>query len=366
MTDRAPARLEPVGFSDLEGWTDDDHLAAWRTFRRSAIRLLASPPTQKPLGPDAAGLAAAARALIAAPEATTPAEARAFFERRFAPHRIVPATGSGFVTGYYEPVVAASQTRSAAFPVPLLGPPPGLREIRPDDNRGDLPADVTWAIEAPDGRLVACPDRGAVMDGALNGRAPVLAFVASEVEALLVHVQGSARLSFADGSVRRLSFAGKSGHPYFAVSRAMVERGLATPAEATADRMRAWLESLEAVDLRAVLGRNRSYIFFREAPVADPELGPVAAAGVPLTPGRSLAIDRSLLTSHAPLFVEADLDEVAGRFRRLMIAQDTGSAILGPARGDLFFGSGEAAWTIAARVRHAARFTLLLPRGERS
>ena len=117
---------------------------------------------------------------------------------------------------------------------------------------------------------------------------------------------------------------------------------------------------LSPQERRAALSRNRSYIFFREAPVPDPALGPVAAAGVPLTPGRSLAVDRALITFHAPVYVEADLS--GGPFRRLLVAQDTGSAILGPARGDIFFGSGETAFAAAARVRDPARLALLKPR----
>ena len=199
------------------------------------------------------------------------------------------------------------------------------------------------------------------MAGALDGRARPIAYVGSAVEAFFIHVQGAARLRLPGGDLLRVTFAAKSGHPYFPVARLMLERGIvASPSEATADALRSWLEGLAPQDRRAALGCNPSYIFFREAPVDDPALGPIAAAGVALTAGRSLAVDRSLITFHAPVFVEADL--AAGPFRRLMVAQDTGSAIIGPARGDIFFGSGEAAFDLAARVRDTARFTLLVPR----
>ena len=356
------ARLTPVGFADIDGWSDDDHLAAWQTFRRSAERLLASPPTTKPLGPDASGLRQVAAAALRS-DIATQAAARAFFEAEFTAVRVEPAEGRGFVTAYFEPEVAASLEASAALPVPIYGRPADLVEIGADDDRGGLDPALSWARRLADGRLGAFPDRGAIMDGAIAGQAPVLAYVANWVEALFIHIQGSARLVLPDGAVKRITFAGKSGHPYSSLGRLMVERGLMTAAEATADRLKAWLLGLDEAERRAVLGRNRSFIFFRPAPVDDAALGPVAAAGVPLTPGRSLAVDRGLITFHAPIFVEADLGDVAGRWHRLMVAQDTGSAIVGPARGDLFIGTGEAAWAIAARVRHPARFTLLVPKG---
>ncbi len=363
MADLAsPARLTAVTFADIPGWDADDKAAAFAAFRRSAQRLVEKTPTSKLLGPDGTRLAAIGAAALKLAETIDEATAKSFFETHFTPVRVEPTHGEGFVTGFYEPEVAASYTQSLAFPVPLLAPPQGLRELTADDRRDHLDPELSWAIEDNAGRLNACPDRRSVMNGCLDGRARPIAYVASAVEAFFIHVQGAARLTMPDGSVLRVSFAAKSGHPYFPVARLMLERGVAaSPAEATADKLRAWLDGLDPHDRRAVLGRNRSYIFFREAPVPDPALGPVAAAGVPLTPGRSLAVDRSLITFHAPVFVEADL--AAGPFRRLMVAQDTGSAILGPARGDIFFGSGDAAFALAAKVRDAARFTLLLPKG---
>jgi membrane-bound lytic murein transglycosylase A len=298
---------------------------------------------------------------IALGERVDSVAARAFFEAHFKPFRIAPVSGEGFVTGFFEPEVEARLSASLAFPVPLLAPPEGLREIGSDDDRRSLDPALIWAMEDGHGRLAACPERGAIMAGALEGRARPIAFVKSAVEAFFIHVQGAARLRLPDGQLMRVTFAAKSGHPYFSVARLMLERGVvASPAEATADVLRVWLDGLAPQERRAALARNRSYIFFRQAPVADPALGPIAAAGVPLTPNRSLAVDRSLITFHAPVFVEADL--AAGPFRHLMVAQDTGSAIIGPARGDIFFGSGDEAFALAARVRDSARFTLLVPR----
>lgn len=362
LADAFPAaRLVAVAFADLPGWIDDDHAAAFTAFRRSAARLIDKPPTTKALGPEGAALVQKGRMALELGEAVGRADARSFFETHFKPFRVEPIAGEGFVTGFFEPEVDARLQPSLAFPVPLLAPPRGLREIGTDDDRRNLDPALTWALEDGQGRLAACPDRGAIMAGALDRRTRPIAYVKSAVEAFFIHVQGAARLRLQDGRLLRVTFAAKSGHPYFPVACLMLERGVvASAAEATADALRAWLEGLAPQERRAALIRNRSYIFFREAQVDDPALGPVAAAGVPLTPGRSLAVDRSLITFHAPVFVEADL--AAGPFRHLMMAQDTGSAIVGPARGDIFFGSGDSAFALAARVRDAARFTLLVPR----
>lgn len=362
MADALPAaRLVAVSFDDLNGWANDDHATAFDAFRRSAARLVEKAPTAKALGPDGIALAKKGQLALALGADVSEATARGFFETHFRPFRVEPESGDGFVTGFFEPEVEARLFASLEFPVPLLAPPKGLREIVGDDDRRNLEPTLTWAIEDDQGRLAACPERGAITAGALDGRARPIAYVKSAVETFFIHVQGAARLRLPGGDLMRVTFAAKSGHPYFSVARLMIERGVAlSPAEATADALRAWLEGLAPLERRAALARNRSYIFFREAPVADPALGPVAAAGVPLTPGRSLAVDRSLITFHAPVFVDAELSN--GPFRRLMIAQDTGSAIVGPARGDIFFGSGDTAFELAARVRDPARFTLLMPR----
>jgi membrane-bound lytic murein transglycosylase A len=362
VADVSPAaRLVATTFDDLPGWSDDDHAVAFAAFRRSADRLIDKLPTSKALGPDGAALRRKGKLALELGDAVDSPTARTFFETHFRPCHISPLGSEGFVTGFFEPEVAAQLEPSLAFPVPLLAPPDGLRELTESDDRRNLDPSLTWALEDERGRLAAYPDRGAIMAGVLDGRARPIAYLRSSVDAFFIHVQGAARLRLPDGSLMRVTFAAKSGHPYFSVARLMLERGVAqSPAEATADALRAWLEALEPPERRAALIRNRSFIFFREAPVSDPGLGPIAAAGVPLTPGRSLAVDRALITFHAPVFVVADLAN--GPFRRLMVAQDTGSAIVGPARGDIFFGSGDAAFQLAARVRDPARFTLLVPR----
>lgn len=350
--------LERITFQDIPGWPDDDHAAAFRTFRAGARLIADDPPKTRGFGIDGVALQHAGRAALAANEPDGVA-ARKFFERCFVPHRIA---ASGFVTGYYEPEVAASRTPSSNFRVPLYRRPHDLVEVA----ESDRPAG--WDPELRFGRRVAggiepCFDRAAIEGGALAGRGLELAWLASPVDAFFIHVQGSARLLLADGGLMRIAFDGKSGHAYTSIGKLAVRRGLLAPEEAHKDGLEAWLKGHPA-EARALMRENRSFIFFRETELAK-DAGPIGAAGVSLIPLRSLAVDRSLVTFHTPLWVDAaglsDPERPDRPFRRLMVAQDTGSAIMGPARGDIFFGSGAAAGSAAGRVRHDATMILLVP-----
>lgn len=352
------APFRSVGFDDLPGWSHDDHDAALAAFARSAGRAL-----QFPYRSGALGVEAGAFAPAFAEAAGLPAFAgrgRQFFERHFSPFLV--SAGDGFVTGFYEPQLAAAPVRSAAFQVPLLAPPGDLVKI--DD--GNRPAGFDPGLaygRATGSGIVEYHDRAAIENGALGARARPLAWLAGKVDAFFVHVQGCARLAMPDGSVTRLTYAAKSGHPFTGPGKVLADLGEIAPGKVTMQAIRAWFRDNPArVD--EILHRNRSYIFFREAAVDDPALGPVAAAKVPLTPGRSLAVDRLLHTFATPFFIDAPALAAFGAapFRRLMIAQDTGSAIIGPARGDLFAGCGDDAGAVAGVVRHPARFFALLPR----
>jgi membrane-bound lytic murein transglycosylase A len=176
-------------------------------------------------------------------------------------------------------------------------------------------------------------------------------------------VQGAARLNMTDGSVRRVTYAAKTGHRFTGPGRILAELGEIPLEQVTMQSIRAWFDANPG-RVNEILWQNRSYIFFREALVPDDSLGPIAAAKVQLTPGRSVAVDRLLHTFGTPFFIGSNsLTAFGGApFRRLMIAQDTGSAITGPARGDLFAGSGHAAGEIAGVVRHPADFYAFVPR----
>lgn len=354
--------FRPVSFSDLPGWAEDGQLAAFDAFRRSAFHVLTKPYRTGSLGVTLESFEDAFRDSRETP-ARDDAQARAFFERHFVPALVSPEDGArGFVTGFYEPVVKASPVRTGRFAVPLLARPDDLVDI--DDRNRPAGMDPYLAFgRTTGGGPVEYLDRRAIEQGALDGRGLELAWLESRVDAFFIHVQGAARLEMTDGTTRRVTYAAKSGQRFTGIGRVLADLGEIPLADVTMQSIRAWLAA-HPERLDEILWKNRSYIFFREAAVEDSALGPVAAAKVPLTPGRSLAVDRLLHTFGTPFHIDAPgLTAFGGRpFRRLMIAQDTGSAIVGPARGDLFAGCGDAAGEIAGVVRHVADFYALLPK----
>lgn len=348
--------LSRISFAALDGWPDDDHAAALSAFRAGAAVMAQTTPKDRALAISGAALARIAQAAVTLGRVDGD-EARRFFERHFVPHRVRAA---GFVTGYYEPEVAASRVRSERFSVPLYRRPPDLVELRLDEQPPGWSPDLRFARRTPHG-IEPFPDRAAIEAGALAGQGLELAWVESEVDAFFIHVQGSARLKLADGNAMRIGFDGKSGHAYTSIGRLAVTRGVLPLAGADKDGLEGWLKQ-HPDEGRALMRENRSFIFFRETSVGDNE-GPVGAAGIPLHAGRSLAVDRTLHTFHAPIWVVSEelADPPRPSFRRLMVAHDTGSAIVGPARGDIFYGSGTAAGSVAGRVRHDATMVAFVP-----
>ncbi len=354
--------LQPASFEELEGWTTDDHGKAFEAFRRSALHGLEHPYKSGSLGIASVAFAKAFNEAMGA--TLSGQEARAFFERHFQPCRIVPTnSASGFVTGFYEPQVEASPVRTSEFFVPLLAVPDDLVKIDDTNRQVGLDPYLAFGRKTSTG-IVEYPDRAAIETGAIDGRAEAIAWLRDPVDAYFIHVQGASRLVMPDGTMKRVTYAAKSGQRFTGAGKVLIELGEIAPEDVTMQAIRTWL--VQHPDrVSEILRQNRSYIFFREAEVDDPELGPVAAAKVPLTAGRSLAVDRLLHTFGTPFFISAPtLNAFGGEgFHRLMIAQDTGSAIVGPARGDLFAGSGDAAGEIAGVVRHSAQFFAMVPRG---
>jgi peptidoglycan lytic transglycosylase A len=351
-------RLEALEFAAIPGWVEDDHAAALAAFRLGATALRDHPPKPRASGLDPLALAAAITAADAIARPTA-GGARSFFEVRFRPCEVKPATGGAFFTGYYEPVVAGSRSPSPTFTWPLYARPDDLVEIDPDRPAPGLDPGTRFARRMPGG-YAPYPDRAAIEEGFLAGRGLELVHLADPVDAFFIHVQGSARIRLAEGGEMRITYAAKSGHPYTPIGRILIAMGALPSGGATMQTIRRWLAD-HPVEGRQVMARNRSFIFFREASVADPALGPVAAAKVPLTPGRSLAVDRLIHSFHAPAWIDTRLPD-GSPFRRLMVAQDTGSAIVGPARGDIFVGSGDEAGAIAGGLQAGGRFILLVPR----
>ena len=353
-------------FGDLEGWADDDATAAFACFRASAQAIVARSCDLRPALPPPESLVAVARAALALQPWPSQATARAFFERCFRPV-LVGNPAQAFFTGYYEPVVEGALARSAEFDAPILARPPDLRTLTAGEPRPAALEGFSAARVARDGALAPYPDRAAI-EAAVDrgGTFEPLLWLRDRVEVFLVHVQGSARVRLRDGATLRLTYAGRNGHPYTSIGRLLVEQGAIAPDAMSLAALKGWLREKGQAPGEPghdVMARNASYIFFEAAPELS-AAGPTGGEGLPLTALRSIAVDRSLWCYGLPFWIDADLPwrkTPSPPLRRLMIAQDTGSGITGPARADIFLGSGDAAGHLAGGVRHRGTFVVLRP-----
>jgi membrane-bound lytic murein transglycosylase A len=352
-------RLESLDFESLAGWADHDHQAALGAFERSARAIAGGQISPRLAQAAPPGLVANARAALCEAAAADP---RLFFETRFRPFRVVPENGRGFLTGYYEPCVPASRVETEAFSWPILARPRDLVTFGVEPAPVEFPKDLSGARRLSDGALLPYADRAQIE---VERREPIV-WVRDAVEAFLIQVQGSAQVEFPDRSRARLAYDGRNGLPYTSIGKILIEAGEIAESQMSLASLKAWLRRDSARGLD-IMRRNRSFVFFQLVEDFDPDLGPVAGAGVPLTPLRSIAVDRSIWAYGLPFWIDAELpwvDETPRPFRRLMVAQDTGSAIVGAARADLFFGSGDAAGARAGAIRHPADFVVLMPRGD--
>jgi membrane-bound lytic murein transglycosylase A len=349
--------LAQASYSDLPGWTDDK-LTELLPALRLQCRKLAMLPPDTALG--GTGLAATYGGL--AGQWTDPCRAaldldpnddpHEFFQRWFTPYRV---TTAALVTGYFEPVLHGDLHQGGAYQVPVLARPADLVAGTEKDAEG----------RPLMGRLVAGAlkpyfSRTEIEAGSLGDAAHPLAWLTSPLDLFFAQIQGSALIELPDGTTRRLAFDGRNGRPYTPIGRILIEQHAIATADVSMQSIRAWLEA-HPDQAKAVMDRNESYVFFRLAPDANAGLGPPGALGVALTAGRSAAVDRSFVPLAAPLFVDSTIPD--GRaWRHLVLAQDLGSAIAGPARVDVFLGSGAQAADWAGRMRQSGRIWLLLPR----
>lgn len=290
--------------------------------------------------------------------------ARAFFEANFIPHRVVHSGESpGLFTGYYEPELAGSRTRTNAFPVPLLRRPPDLVTIVDDALRASEGISLTHGRRSADGAVEAYFTREEIECGALDEATLAFAYVADPVDAYFLHIQGSGLIAFEDGARVRITYDGKNGHPYTSVGQYVIGLGEVSNADMTLDALKAWLR-VEPERGRRAMWVNRSYIFFKELGDAARSCT-LGTRNIPLTPGRSLAVDASRHALGLPIFVDVPglvHTGMPGGFRRLMVANDVGSAIQGAERADIFYGSGPDAGRLAGTTKHRGTFRVLLPR----
>jgi membrane-bound lytic murein transglycosylase A len=362
-----PLDLQPIGFSQLPGWSAAPPSAALAAFVVSCQRIQIFPPDQtlggSGLAAQLGGRAGAWGPVCAAGRSVPPADdgaARAFFQSQFQPYLITQSGQStAKVTGYYEPEVAGSASREGDFQTPLLGLPPDLVTF-------DLGAfDPSMAGKTVVGRLtghaiVPYYDRFQIDNGALDADSLAVGWVADPVDAFFLQIEGSGRIDLPDGSVMRVTYAGKNGRPYVPIGRVMVDQKLLAANDVTEQSIRAWLDA-HPDRARSIMERNPSYVFFRTAPDLSSAAGPPGALGVSLTPGRSIAVDKSFLPLGAPVWLDTTDPLTHAPLQRLTVAQDLGAAIKGPLRADLFFGSGQAASAGAGAMNAPGRMYLLLP-----
>ncbi len=313
-----PAAAQVLTFEELDGWEDDDHLAALSVFRQTCSAF--DDPDWRPL------------CKLAADAGTTTDAARNFFQLFFKP--VIVGSPPALFTGYYEPELDGSPVRTAKFAYPIYAKPPELTEGQVWHTRQDI-------------------DEG----GILNGRGLEIAWLEDPVDVYFLQIQGSGRIRMPGGQMIRVGYAAKNGQPYRSIGQELVTRGAMTLAQASAPEIRAWVKRNGTYGLN-LLTHNPSYVFFRKLGDLPPDKGPIGAMGRSITPLRSVAVDPVFTPLGAPVWIEKDGDDP---IRALMIAQDTGGAIKGMQRADIFYGTGWDAGEAAGRIKDPGRMIMLLP-----
>ena len=357
----ASMRLVPAAFAELPGWADDDLQTFATAFGHTCARMMKASP-EKPLGTlEQAGTYAdwqpACREFNDLKDKTTE-NLRDFLETNFTPYAVwLGKQNAGLFTGYYEASLSGSKTRQEPYIIPLYKRPDDLVMVDLGLFREELKG-LRIAGRVKNGNLVPYETREQIVSGNWPHNDKVLVWVDDPVDAFYTEIQGSGIVGFADGSEMRIGYAGQNGHPYTAIGRELVARGALTKENVSMQSIRAWLAANPA-QATEIMNTNKSYVFFTEIKGE----GPLGGEGIPLTPERSMAIDRSIFPYGLPFWLEAEdpLDQTKP-IRRLMIGQDTGGAIRGAIRGDVFWGHGEEAEKQAGPMKSQGRYWVLLPK----
>lgn len=340
--------MTPSTFSALPGWEQDDLRQAWPAFSASCSVL-----ARKEDWKDAC---AAARS-VAASDALA---IRRYFESWFVPNQIRATDGAdtGLITGYYEAMLHGSRKRGGAYQSPLYKVPDDLLTIDLSSVYPDLKG------KRLRGRLVGkkvvpYSTRAEIAAADMSGKE--LLWVNDPVEAFFLEVQGSGRVVLDNGDTVRVTYADQNGHPYKAIGRWLIDQGELAQADATAQGIKAWIAA-HPERRQELFNVNPSFVFFREERLPDPSVGPKGALGVPLIPGRSVAVDPQVLPLGAPIFLATTQAGSEVPLQRLVMAQDTGGAIRGAVREDFFFGFGSEAMDNAGRMKQRGQLWVLMPR----
>ncbi|WP_373235485.1 murein transglycosylase A [Cohaesibacter celericrescens] len=360
------AGLIKTGFTELEGWAEEDHKAAFAAFRHSSSYLLQSPPTSREKSARAQDLLLIAQKAFDCSQDLNAQQARCFFEDNFQPYQLQQ---HGLLTGYYQPQFEGRRTPDADFCHPLYKRP---GDLIPISSKQALAAGFTketsFARETEQG-LAFHLSRSEIMAGGLDGLGLELVWLKDPLDVYIIHIQGSARIVLEDETILRVAFDGKSGHPYQSLGKILIKKGIFSADTITMDGLMAYIKALGDAGSK-LLAENPSYIFFKQVQsdgnklVQDPDQGPVAAAGIPLVAMRSMAVDRHRHTFGLPFWLQTNLPSGENEqtpFNQLVFAHDTGSAITGAARGDLFVGTGAQAGQLAGRLQQQTAFFCLMP-----
>lgn len=353
-----PPPLRAVSFAALPGWRADDPSLALQQFRGVCKRfsrrdaIANASKTWPELGSNG-DWTAACNAAKAAPGV----DAKAFIEAWFQPFQVGATIQSGLFTGYYEPEVAGARRQGGPYQTPLYRKPKDILSVDLGAFSDSLKGKKILGRIVKD-RFLPYHERSQIAAGALQGQGLELVWLADPVAAFFLEIQGSGMVKLIDGARMRIGYAGKNGRPYRAIGRDLIERGAIQRKDMSMQAIRGWLGD-NPDDAQAVMNLNRSVVFFREVKGR----GPIGAAGVPLAAGRSLAVDPNYAPLGGLAYLDApDPDADQPPLRRLVVAEDTGGAIKGPVRGDLFWGTGAAAGEKAGRMAVQGRYYLLAPK----
>jgi len=359
--------LDIASFDDLPGWGQADLRPIIDAIDRSCRRFSLFGGVSRPMGGDIsfygttddwAETCQTLNSYHVMGRAQLEEDALGFFQAMFTPIRIRNnAETTGLFTGYYEPELRGSLTQSDEFNTPLLSRPDDLVMVQLRDFPGDYNGRIAGRVI--DGNLRPFESREEIEAGGVTGAEPIV-WIDDPVDAFFLHIQGSGRVVLDDGSVVRVGYAGQNGHPYTAIGRILVQEGHIALEDASMQSIRDWLASNEGDEANRVLNTNASYIFFTELDVPNPNLGPLGASGIQLAPEVSLAVDRRYHALGAPVYVSMQTPD-GEQFNRLMVSQDTGGAIRGPIRGDVFWGFGSEAAAMAGRMRSQGEMWVLVP-----
>ena len=342
--------LEPVAFETLTGWNEGEQAAAWNALLVSCQALRWREVWR----------GVCARAM----EHRAPSDeaARRFLQDHFVPWRLANPDGAleGLVTGYYEPLIRGSRVRAAPYVYPLYAPPDDLLTIDLSATNPELRG-MRLRGRMEGRRIVPYYSRAEIARGAAPVAGKEIVWVDDPIEAFFLQIQGSGRVRLESGETLRVGYADQNGHPFLSIGRYLVERGELKLGEASMQTIKSWAAA-NPRRLEELLNQNPSFVFFRELPLDNPVNGPVGALGVPLTAGRSIAVDPRYVPLGAPVFLATTHPASATPLNRLVLAQDTGGAIRNPVRADFFWGFGAEAGAQAGRMRQQGRMWVLLPK----